>query len=80
MTTNIPLITLRPQASNPQEAHAYPDGALGIFREWLRENYLANKFPKYLLGKAKDGTVAEANATKAIAALTPRQIGAKAGT
>lgn len=61
-------------ASNPQEANAYPDGALGVFRAWLRDNYLANKFPKYLLGKTKDGTVEKHVATAAIGALAPRQL------
>lgn len=45
-----------PQAkSNPQPAWAYPELALGIFRQWLRTNYIETKLPKYLLDKAKAG-------------------------
>lgn len=38
--------------SNPQQANAYPDGALGEFRRWFRHEYLPTKFPRYLLTKA----------------------------
>lgn len=45
-----------PQAkSNPQASHAYPDGALGIFRAWLKRHYITSKLPKYLLGQTKKG-------------------------
>jgi hypothetical protein len=40
-------------ASNPQPANAYPDAALGTFRQWFRQEYLPTKFPKYILTKAK---------------------------
>lgn len=45
-----------PQAkSNPQPAWAYPELALGLFRQWLRTNYIETKLPKYLSDKAKAG-------------------------
>jgi hypothetical protein len=39
-----------PQASsNPQEVWCYPETALGEFRRWLRESYIAGgKFSKYI--------------------------------
>lgn len=42
-----------PQAlSNPQEANAYPNSALAEFRRWFKNDYLATKFPPYILKKA----------------------------
>lgn len=38
--------------SNPQQAWAYPDAALGEFRKWFRFEYLPQKFPAYILSKA----------------------------
>lgn len=56
-----------PQAkSNPQPSFAYPDSALGVFRAWLIQHYLSSKFPTYLLGQTKKGTVTVAIANKAI--------------
>jgi len=64
-----------PQAkSNPQPAYAYPERALGIFREWLRENYIYNKFPKYLLNQANAGKLSSMDAQKAIAAFQLKAI------
>ena len=43
-----------PQAkSNPQFAWAYPDRALPMFRNWFRNIYLPERFPYYILRKAK---------------------------
>lgn len=39
-------------ASNPQEANAYPNEALAEFRRWFKNEYLATKFPAYILRKA----------------------------
>lgn len=64
-----------PQAkSNPQPAYAYPDSALPVFRKWLRENYIAGKFPEYLLRQAKQGKLAEPVAARALAALSPKAL------
>jgi len=64
-----------PQAkSNPQPAFAYPDKALPVFRAWLREHYIINKFPNYLMNKAKKGDIEKEKATKTLEAFTPKQI------
>ena len=56
-----------PQAkSNPQPSYAYPDAALGEFRVWLRQHYIANKFPTYLLGQTKKGSIERGIANKAL--------------
>jgi len=60
--------------SNPQPSFAYPDTALGIFRAWLKQHYITNKFPKYLLGQAKKGSMTIGLANKAIEAFTPKQL------
>lgn len=44
--------------SNPQEAWAYPDWALPIFRNWLKSVYIPTKFIKYLSGKVQKGQIA----------------------
>lgn len=65
-----------PQAkSNPQPAYAYPEEALGHFRRWLRENYITNKFPKYIISKVKDASISSKNAQLALKAFdTPKAI------
>ena len=60
--------------SNPQPSFAYPNSALGAFREWLRKNYIASKFPAYLLGQAKKGAVQIELANKALGAFGSPQI------
>jgi len=56
-----------PQAkSNPQPAWAYPESALGEFRAWLREKYILNKFPAYLLNHVKQNTLNLEVANKAL--------------
>jgi hypothetical protein len=52
--------------SNPQPAFAYPDSALGTFRAWLRETYIAKKFPDYMIRQAQQGKVTAPVANKAI--------------
>lgn len=64
-----------PQAvSNPQTIHAYPEDAQGRFNRWLREEYLPNRFPRYLLAKVKQGLIASESATRLIEAMAPKQI------
>lgn len=60
--------------SNPQPAYAYPDACLGVFRAWLRQNYIVNKFPTYLIGQSKKGNVTAAIANKALEAFTGKAI------
>lgn len=63
-----------PQAkSNPQIANCYPLDALGEYRRWLQESYLAGgKFAGYLKGKKKE--IPPSVAQLAIERLTPKQI------
>jgi len=56
-----------PQAkSNPQEPWAYPDSVLADFRKWLREEYMTEKLPKYLLKKVKGKFILEGVAQAAL--------------
>lgn len=56
--------------SNPQLSYAYPEEALGTFRKWLRDNYIINKFPKYIISKVKDLSISSKDARLAIAAFS----------
>lgn len=68
-----------PQApSNPQTPYCYPDEALGDFRKWFREAYLANHLPDYLSNQAKIGKIKPSIATKAVESFKPAAIAAKA--
>jgi hypothetical protein len=60
--------------SNPQPSFAYPDSALGVFRSWLRQHYIVTKFPTYLLGQTKKGTVPLALANKALEAFSGKTL------
>jgi hypothetical protein len=42
-------------AMNPVDAWIYPAAALGEFRVWIYQNYVPERFPKYLDGKVKKG-------------------------
>jgi hypothetical protein len=57
--------------SNPQHPYCYPDEALGEFRKWVREVYLAKRMPGYLIDKVKQGQIAPATATAALEAFAP---------
>ncbi|KAA5602901.1 hypothetical protein [Blastochloris sulfoviridis] len=57
-------------ASNPQPAFCYPDESLPEFRKWMRDVYLKQKLPTYLLGKQKSGEIAAPAVTKALTALS----------
>lgn len=60
--------------SNPQPAYAYPDSALGEFRSWLRQNYIVNKFPNYLIGQSDKGKIPAPVVEKAIKAFAHLQL------
>ncbi|BCS54072.1 hypothetical protein [Geobacter sp. SVR] len=60
--------------SNPQPAYAYPDSALGLFRSWLRQNYITNKFPDYIIRQAKQGNITAPVANKAIETFINKQL------
>lgn len=69
-----------PQArSNPQPAFAYPNASLGLFRDWLQQNYILTKFPKYLIGQSRKGSISADTATKAIEAFSGKAIQHKPG-
>lgn len=53
-------------AAGPQEAHCYPEEALGEFRKWMREIYYKDKFPAYLTRKVKNGSLAASKATELV--------------
>ena len=64
-----------PQAkSNPQPAFAYPEAIIGIFRAWLRREYITNKLPTYLTGQIKRGALAKDTATKVIESFSGKRL------
>lgn len=64
-----------PQAqSNPQSAKAYPNAALGEFREWLEDTYIKQQFPRYLISKARNKQLPKATVDKAIAAFSKKEL------
>ena len=61
--------------SNPQEAWGYPLEALGYYRQWLQNTYIAGgKFSGYLGGKVAKGHLPPSIAQLAISAIVPPQI------
>lgn len=69
-----------PQArSNPQPAFAYPNASLGLFRDWLQQNYILTKFPNYLIRQRRKGSISADTATKAIEAFSGKVIQYKPG-
>lgn len=56
--------TFRQSSGGEYEAWVYPADALGIFRQWLHEVYLIEKFPKYLNTKVTSGAIINADADK----------------
>lgn len=65
-------------AVNPVEAKAYPDAVLPEFRRWLHEEYLPQRFPKYLgtkvSSKAISGSDARALLNQIAAEATPKKL------
>ena len=60
-----------PQAeSNPQNPWAYPEASLPEYREWMREMYLKQKFPKYLEGQEKKRALPPSIAALALKAVS----------
>ncbi|EEY86870.1 hypothetical protein HCY58_03370 [Acinetobacter radioresistens] len=56
--------TFRQSSGGEYEAWIYPADALGIFRKWLYEVYLMDKFPKYLNTKVTSGSIIAPDANK----------------
>lgn len=59
-------------ATNPQPSYCYPDDALGEFRKWVREEYIAKRMSPYLIQKVKQGQIPPAAATAALEAFAPK--------
>lgn len=60
--------------SNPQAPWAYPIQALPVFREWFKNNYLAIKFPKYIIDKTKFVSAEKEKAMKLIENLNGKKL------
>lgn len=58
-------------ASNPQPSYCYPDDALGEFRKWVRDVYVAKRMPMYLDQKIKEGKIPAPAARAALDAFAP---------
>ncbi|MCC6794449.1 MAG: hypothetical protein IT366_04965 [Candidatus Hydrogenedentes bacterium] len=70
---NFPLYF--PQAvANPQPAWCYPEDALGIFRKWMRDEYIPKKFKNYLTQAAKKKNLPASFVQIAIGAYTPESL------
>jgi hypothetical protein len=64
-----------PQAkSNPQPAFAYPEAIIGIFRAWLRREYITKKLPTYLTGQIRKGTLPAITAAKVIESFSGKRL------
>lgn len=67
--------TFRQSSGGEYEAWIYPADSLGVFRRWLYEIYLMEKFPKYLNTKVTSGAIVAPDATKLLDVLQkPAQI------
>ena len=67
----------RQSAVNPVPAWIYPISALGVFRDWLYEHYIPEKFPAYLERKVKDGSVLPSRAEQLVKAVTKKELTSK---
>lgn len=56
--------SFRQSAANNIEAWVYPVESLGVFRIWLSEIYLIQKFPNYLNKKVASGAIVNTDAVK----------------
>lgn len=59
------------KANEAISAYIFPLAALGEFRLWVQNEYLPNKFPKYLSDKVKKGAFPASRKEAMIKALTP---------
>lgn len=56
-------------ASNPQTPWCYPEGALGEFKRWLREDYIrGGKFTAYVTSQVTKKSLSSETAARALAA------------
>lgn len=61
-----------PQSKAHPEANVYPNGALGEFRRWMEEEYLPDRFPKYLQRKSKQNLLTEDAVTALLSQIQSR--------
>lgn len=60
-----------PQSQAEVEANIYPLAALGEFRAWMQNEYLAKNFPNYLKSKVKQGAIPASSAALLLKAVEP---------
>ncbi len=63
------------QAQMTPEVYTYPVESLGVFRKWLDEVYLPEKYPSYIRRKVKMGSLPASQAELLLQSLTPKQVG-----
>jgi hypothetical protein len=63
------------QAQTVPEAYTYPVESLGVFRKWLDEVYLPEKYPNYIRRKVKMGSLPPSQAERLLGSVMPKQIG-----
>jgi hypothetical protein len=64
-----------PQAvSNPQDMWVYPNSALGVYRNWLQQEYVPKKFPAYVAYKVTKGALPASMAELLLAAVEPMKL------
>lgn len=60
--------------SNPQDPWSYPNEALAVFRKWFYDEYIASKFPSYLLKKVGEQALSHFDFAKTILAVNQNDI------
>lgn len=61
-------------AAGEKDAWCYPEGALGEFRKWFREQYQPKSLPNYVAGKQKKGDIEPETANKLIDTFAPKKL------
>lgn len=61
-------------AVNPVETWIYPASALGEFRVWIQENYIPEKFPKYIKRKVGKGVFLPSRAEMMLKAVSSKPL------
>jgi hypothetical protein len=54
--------------------YIYPVGSLGVFKQWIQNEYLPFRYPTYLNRKAKQGAISPSEVPKILKALAPIQL------
>ncbi|GAA5785637.1 hypothetical protein YWS52_19590 [Chitiniphilus shinanonensis] len=66
-----------PQSNADIEAWIYPNAALGVFKDWLDNEYIPHKLPNYLGRKVSEGVFPENGVAPMLAAVTRPLLAAK---